>query len=536
MKATRRTIGLLLALVLLLSFSAPFASAQGGGTLVGGFDVGPGGLVQAVPWMQTAGNTWLSKIWSPLASYNADISGLAPQLATSWESDESNTVWTFHLREGVVWHDGEPFTANDVKFTFEFAIAPGSTASSPTSLAAANAILGAAEYSAGDAEEIAGIRVVDDLTVEFELAAPNPRFPFKVVDSYILPQHAISFDASEMGTTDWWFTSAIGTGPFMHDEFVRDQFWALVGNPNYWNGAPKLDRLINRYFEDETAAVLALEAGEVNFTYASGDVALSLGEKGYMLYQGPSGVTNYFIFNLRNPKFQDARVRQAFLYAIDRQTIAEVVLGGTAQVVPCLGSYDTMWPAEYNDYAYNPEMARQLLEEAGWTQDEPINLVTYYGSQFHADAMAAQQQFLADVGVDVVPLVDSDGYNSYFYSGEGWDISYRGLGNNAGNYPFQFYETGGFPDAAGDAGTLNGQSFPELDALIAQAKQESDPDTYAQLLKDICSFQNENALEGYMWSAVRFGVATDDLADFYWFPGPGGGPYEDHAELWSVSE
>lgn len=520
-------------------FAIGFGSAAqgGGGTLTGGFDVGPGGLAQATPWMQTAGNTWLSKIWSPLVSYNSDISGLAPQLATEWSANEDSTVWTFNLREGVVWHDGEAFTADDVKFTFEFVLAPGSEASASVALAGARAIAGADAYNAGDAESLDAVEVVDDLTVMITLAEPDPRYPFRLVDAYMLPEHAIDFEPSEIATTEWFYNTAIGTGPFVSDEFVRDQFWAVVPNENYWNGAPVLDRLINRYFEDETAAVLALESGEIQFTYASGDVALRLGEDDrFQLFEGPSGVTNYFIFNLRDPRFQDVRVRQAFLYAIDRQAIANAVLGGTAQVVPCLASYETMWPEEYNDYAYNPELAAELLQEAGWSQDEAIDLVTYYGSQFHADAMAAQQQFLAEVGIEVAPLVDGDGYNSYFYTGEGWTISYRGLGNNAGNYPFQFYETGGYPDAVGDAGTLNGQSFPELDALIEEARVESDPDRYMELLQDICMFQNENALEGYMWTAVRFGVASADLQDFYWFPGPGGGPYEDNPELWSVGE
>lgn len=528
---------LILGIVLMLLALPSSALAQGGGTLVGGFDVGPGGLPQTTPWIQTAGNTWLIKIWSPLVSYNADISGLAPQLATDWSANDDLTVWTFTLRQGVTWHDGEPFTADDVKFTFEFVLSPGSTASAPVGLAGIKTILGAEAYMAGEADSLEGVRVIDDYTIEITLSAPDPRFPYRLVESYILPEHAITFEPADIATTDWWFTTPVGTGPFMHDEFQRDRFWAVIPNPNYWNGAPKLDRLINRYFEDETAAVLALEAGEIHFTYVSGDVALRLAEnEDFVVYQGPSGVTNYIIFNLRDPRFQDVRVRQAFLYAIDRETIAEVVLGGTATVVPCLAAYEAMWPEEYNDYAYNPELARQLLEEAGWTQDEPIELVTYYTSQFHADAMAAMQQFLADVGVNIVPRVDADGYNSYFYTGEGWLLSYRGLGHTAGNYPFQYYETGGYPSAVGEAGTLSGASYPELDALIAQARAESDPDAYMGLLQEICKFQNENAVEAYMWTAMRFGVTTSNVQDFYWFPGPAGGPYEDHPELWTVIE
>jgi peptide/nickel transport system substrate-binding protein len=524
------------ALAMLLALPASALAQGGGGTLVGGFDVGPGGLSQTHPWIQTAGNTWLIKIWSPLVSYNEDISGLAPQLATEWSSNDDSTVWTFNLREGVVWHDGEPFTADDVRFTFEFVLSPGSTATAPVGMAGIKTLLGAEAFSAGEAESIEGINVIDDLTIELTLAVPDPRFPYKLVEAYILPEHAIDFPPEDIATAEWWFSTPIGTGPFMHDEFVRDQFWAVVPNPNYWNGAPKLDRLINRYFEDETAATLALEAGEIQFTYVSGDVALRLAENdNYVIYQGPSGVTNYLIFNMREERFQDVRVRQAFLYAIDREAIAEIVLGGTATVVPCLAAYPAMWPEEYNDYAYNPDLARQLLEEAGWSQDEPIEIVTYYDSQFHADAMAAMQQFLADVGIETVPRVDAEGYNSYFYTGEGWSISYRGLGHTAGSYPFQYYETGGYPDAVGDAKTLSGASYPELDELIAQARSEADPDAYMGLLQDICAFQNENAIEGSLWTAIRFAATTNDVQDFYWFPGPAGGPYEDHAELWTVA-
>ena len=72
--------------------------------------------------------------------------------------------------------------------------------------------------------------------------------------------------------------------------------------------------------------------------------------------------------------------------------------------------------------------------------------------------------------------------------------------------------------------------------MLAAARVEADPDAYLELLKDICVFQNQHALEGYMWTATRFGTASKDLVDFYWFPAAGGGPYEDHAELWAVGE
>jgi len=521
--------GLLVAVIvaLLLSIVPAFAqdTAGGGGTLIGAFDVGPGGAPRIKPFFDSAGRTWLSKIWSPLVSWNADMSALEPQLATEWSSNEDATVWTFKLREGVLWHDGEMFTADDVVFSLELALDP----------------VAATQFSSWSqltADSVASIVAVDDYTVEITLNAPNPRLPYFMVFAWALPEHALnSINRADYANLDWFYTSPIGTGPFMHDEYVADQFWALVPNPTYWRGAPKLDRLINRYFEDETSALLALESGEINFTYVGGDVVTRLEESGnYQIYSGPSGVTNYFIFNMRNPMFQDIRVRQAFLYAIDRQAIAEVVLKGTATVVPCIAPFPSMWPdaSELNDYAYNPELSRQLLAEAGYSMDE-LEIVTYYNNQFHMDAMAAQQAFLSDAGVNSVPLAqDVPTYNSYFYTGEGWDVSYRGSGVNVGNFPYAFYTVGGY--TTNDGEPLIGQQFPELLDLIDRARVETDHETYIGLLQDICKFQNENALEGYMWTAVRFGAASNSLQDFYWFPAAGGGPYEDSSHLWSVNQ
>ncbi len=517
---------LTLALIVLLALPMMVGMAQGsGGTLVGAFDVGPGGAPGIIPYMDSAGRTWLSKIWSPLVSWNADVSALEPQLATEWSANDDYTVWTFKLREGVLWHDGEPFTADDVVFSLNLAINPAAATSFP----------GFSQLSPDTVKEV---RAVDDMTVEFVLNAPNPRLPFNLILLWILPEHALAdLDPADYQNSDWFFTEAIGTGPFMHEEFQRDQFWALVPNPNYWRGAPKLERLINRYFADETSAILALEAGEIQFSYASGDVALGFSDNSnFQLFTGPSGVTNYLIFNERDPRFADIRVRQAFLYAIDRQAITETVLQGTAQVVPCIGAFPSRYPpAEaLNDYAYNPELARQLLAEAGFDASQPIEVVTYYDSQFHSDALAAIQAFLSDVGITITPVrQDVPTYNSYFYTGERWTISYRGVAAGLANFPFPFYEVGGQPTT--DGKPLSGGTYDEMIDLLSKARVEGNEDAYVGLIQDICRFQNQNATEGYMWTAIRFGVASSKLQDFYWFPGPGGGPYEDHPELWSVS-
>ena len=221
--------------------AAPAAAGEVKQVLVGAFDVGPGGDPQVVLYNNNAGNTWQAKIWTPLIMMNEDFTEPTSEgaLAVSWQPNADATIWTFKLREGVKWHDGEPFTANDLKFTAEFISAPGAAVvrfpfTSPKQ------VLGWNEYNAGEADEITGVRVIDDLTLEVELAAPNPRFYDEVRGFYALPKHAIDFKPTEIQSSDWWFTKPIGTGPFKFDSYEKDQFMTLVPNEYYWDGAPEI--------------------------------------------------------------------------------------------------------------------------------------------------------------------------------------------------------------------------------------------------------------------------------------------------------
>ena len=157
-----------LLLVLAIPLTVSFAQDTSGNTLIGAFDVGPGGAPAVIPYMDTAGRTWLSKIWSPLVSWNGDISVLEPQLATDWSSNEDFTVWTFNLREGVLWHDGEAFTADDVVFSLNLAMNPDAATSFPG-------------FSQLSRDTVAEVRAVDDLTGEFVLTQASPRLPYNLI-------------------------------------------------------------------------------------------------------------------------------------------------------------------------------------------------------------------------------------------------------------------------------------------------------------------------------------------------------------------
>ncbi|HRL14517.1 MAG TPA: ABC transporter substrate-binding protein, partial [Aggregatilineales bacterium] len=179
--------------------------AGGGGELIGAFDVGPGGAPMVRPYMDTAGRTWLAKIWSTLVTWNSDQSGLQENLAVEWSSNDDATLWTFKLREGVKWHDGEDMTADDVVFSLNMALNP-------------DAATQFASFSQFPAANLASITAVDDLTVEIALNVPMPRLPFAMTFLWVLPEHALAdLNPADYTTTDWFYTEAIGTGPFMHE-------------------------------------------------------------------------------------------------------------------------------------------------------------------------------------------------------------------------------------------------------------------------------------------------------------------------------
>jgi len=515
---------------------APTATtaAAAGGTLIGGFDVGPGGHRESRPYDQTAGNTWLMKIWSPLLSFNADISGLEPQLALKWSSNPDATKWTFNLRPNVKWHDGNPFTANDVKFTFELALNPNfGWRNMPGAFN--QTMIGAQEYISGTAKEISGIKVVDPLTIEFSFKVADPKFPYKLTAAYILPKHILEKeDPAKLAKSDWFLASPVGTGPWKVVKYVKDQYQDTVPNEYYWNGKPKLAHLINRYFADETAASIAYEKGEIQFTYIAGDVAARLkANPANKIYEGPSFVTNYIIFNLRDKRLQDVRVRQAFWYAIDRKAIIKEVFKDAATILNCTLPEKTFWPKDLNPYDYNPDKAKQLLKEANWNSNDNLEMWTYYGTQQQKDALQAMQQYLAQVGIKITPkIMETPAYNAQFYTGEGWPLSYRGIGFVYGQVPRSFL----LPSVqTNDKKSWAGNDDPKLIKMVEAAETATVEADYIKNLQDVCKYLNDSAIEASMWVGIRYGVASSKIKDFYWFPGPGGGPYEDHSEKWDIA-
>ena len=384
--------------------------AAEGGTMIGAFDVGPGGCQGQLclnPMRATAGLTWLEKYYSHLVTYSdTGMNAIAGDLAGNWTVAGDGVTWTFTLRDGLTWHDGEPVTADDVKFTLELYADPAQQAVNAGRVQ--TSILGGEAYGDGSADSIEGVQVIDDQTIQIVTPEPNAAFLDMMTIIFILPEHSLSqIPRDQIGESDWWTTQGIGTGPFKFVNYEPDQFIELERFDDYWRGAPNLERIINRYFAEPGPAVLALEAGEIAFTYVTADEAVRLQDNpDVTVIPGPSRVINFLNLNPNAVEaFQDKRVRQAIAYAIDREAIIDGLWQGAAEPVYCQFDNPAFVPDDVNTYPYDPDRARELLAEAGWDSSASgeFEAITYYTDQLSADILVAVQQYLADVGINMTP-------------------------------------------------------------------------------------------------------------------------------------
>jgi peptide/nickel transport system substrate-binding protein len=509
--------------------ASPAAAAQGspavaggpaGGTMTGGFDVGPGGNPQGFNVITAgAGYMWMEKYFSKLLFYDVQFSKQQGENAESWEVAPDAKQFTFKLRRGITWHDGQPFTADDVKFSIELFQNPDS----------------ASPYRP-KFTDITAIETPDPQTVVIKTGKPNVALLDALTYVFLLPKHALSDIApKDLVKHQWWQTSPVGTGPFKWSRYVPDQYTELVANDKYWRGKPKLDKLINRYFKEAGSALIALQKGETQFTYVTLDESeVAKKDPNLTVLPGPSQVVNYLQFNLQEKRFQDARVRQAFMYAIDRQAIVDQLFKGAAVVVPCAFDKEQFIPQGLNAYKRDVNKARQLLRDANWDaiKGDPIEVLTYYADQLSQDILVTMQQQLADAGISIkIRAVDVPTFNSL--RTQTWSMYYAGAANGIDpDVTSIYFLSDATPPAGGNYGYF---SNADIDKAYQAGRAEPDPAKRAKDYQDACAIINDQLPWATMWVTTRFGAVSKKVQNFLYTPSAGSGRYYDQAELWTVS-
>jgi ABC-type transport system substrate-binding protein len=304
-------------------------------------------------------------VFDGLMDYDSGTT-LMPRLAEAMPEVSSDaTVYTFKLRQGVKFHNGREFVADDVAYSITRVIDP-STGSPGAGFYLG--IQGAQEFIDGAAESVEGIEVVDPYTVRFTLASPDVTFLNKMAlnFAYIVPREEVEKEGENFGH------KPTGTGPFTLEEWVSGQHLVFERNPDYfYEGLPYLDKVTIEVGVAPDVALLRLEKGEIQLMGdppPGADWARISGDPAWKdrLEKQPQVSTIYIAINTTLPPFDDVKVRQALNHAIDKRRIVQLLNGRATvanQILPALmPGYDP----DYTGYEYNPDKARQLLTEAGY--------------------------------------------------------------------------------------------------------------------------------------------------------------------------
>ncbi|WNF37127.1 ABC transporter substrate-binding protein [Bacillaceae bacterium IKA-2] len=317
-----------------------------------------------------------------------------PSLAKSWDFNDEFTELTYTLNEGVKWHDGEDFTADDVVFTFTAIADPRYTAAGGVRVDYVNQLAGYEEYLAGDADTLVGVEAVDPLTVKFTFAEPSitalqftafsiiPKHIFEDVAVEDIPEHPGSIEAG----------SVVGTGPFTLAQIQEGEQYILEPFADYWKGAPLLDRIVWKVVNQDVM-VGQLQIEELHMVGLPGGVPAADAEDvnalpNVTLVEDQDFGYQYMGFKLHhsegeqddwtdksgwipNEKLQDVKVRQAIAHAVNRQGFVDGLLFGSAVVLNAPFP-EASWA--YNadavsQYEYSEDKANALLDEAGFIDE-----------------------------------------------------------------------------------------------------------------------------------------------------------------------
>ena len=478
------------------------APADGAASNTGALVYGAGGQpVNLTPGNITDGNSIIAQyqIYDRLIHNEPGSTDLAPGLAIDWSASDDDLTWTFNLREGVTFHDGTDFNADAVVFNinrwwdpeFEFGYrAEGALYEIWTDLFGG--------FKGEETSTLVDVRAVDDTTVEFELAEPFAAFPAAISSGYfgIASPTAIQEAGAAYGTPSG---VAVGTGPFVFEEWVSGDRITYSKNENYWNeGLPKVDQLVMSFVEDPAARLAQLRAGGLDFTVdlTPDQLPEIEGDENLEAVYRPSFNVGYLALNPSYEPLSSPEVRQAIAQAINKPAIVDAFWGELGEtdahfVPPALSDYR----ADLEDYTYDVEAAQQALADAGYPDGfdmdlwyMPVSRPYFPNPKPIAEAFAAE---LSQVGINVnLQTKDWGAYLEDRNTGDGFQSFMLGWTGDYGD-PDNFLYAHFGPGATQDLGNYQD---PEMFSLLNQARTASEKGEREDLYKQVDELLFDKAL------------------------------------------
>ncbi len=410
-----------------------------------------------------------------------------PWLAESWDVDEDGTLITFQLVEDRQFHDGTPVNAEAVVYTFERMLDPDRASS-------------AAVQFPG----VTDVTALDEFTVQFRLEEPYAPFFNSMASAF----GAIISPAAAEDKGDGFGRSPVGSGPFMFDSWVPDSEIVFVRNPDYTTirtdvenqGPPHLDKLVIKIIPEQSTRMSALRTGDIHLTNVAFAQADTIGdEPGITLHEQPAFNLNYVEFNQRKPPFDDKLVRQAVCLAIDVEEIVEITFFGHATPNPVMlptgvAGHNPEIGERYG-YGFDPDRARELLDEAGWVLPDgatvrekdghfslEVMMSSWSGTETTLETIQSQ---LADVGFSVDLVLEEAG--TWLARGRDGDQHLNWMRTT-------WAEPIVLSRSLRQGGTFRNFDLPELDAMLDEAAKEMNWDRREQMIDGINQYVLENAI------------------------------------------
>ena len=466
---------------------------------------------------------------------------IIPDLAESYTVSDDGTVYTFTLRQDVKWHDGEPFDAEDVVFTFNYLLNPDAGA---RMLSNFQIIEGAAEYGAGEMDAVSGVQATGEYEVQITLTDPSAVFLVDMLHQTgpsIMPEHVVGqIPPAEFETSDFRSKRPYpGTGPFVFDRYETDRFIELSAYSDYHRGGPIIDRIRFDLIPDSNTRIVALENGEV-------DLIMDIPEDEFERLSGVEGITmitqetptvqGTFVESdqtnddpkkvaIRQPQF-----RQALVHAVDMDSLINGVMLGLVSRQSCIFIQEWACPDDLVDYAYDPDRARALLEEIGWDESWEVDWMVLATEGGVEPVHAIIQQMYADVGINAVPRpVDIPTFIQDFYENGDFDVTWVPYG------------AGPDPNVAANNFLVCGQLYPNgyngarycndrVTELVKAGTTVIDQAERATIYQEIATINNEELPLIAMWRGLQTAAVRDNVdlqyEHYNW----------DDVNLWSMSD
>ena len=322
-----------------------------------------------------------------------------PSLAMEWHALD-DTTWEFKLRQGVKFHNGDPFTAADVKFSFDRVLDPATK--SP-------------QY--GNIRAIKAVEIVDDYTVRLVMDKPFPLLLERLVFFPIIPKKHVE----KVGAQAFAEHAPVGTGPYKFVEWQRDQYLHLERFEEHWRGPAPIKTFIIRVIPETATQIAELKTGGVDMIRNLAPDLMPDLENNPNTYVSTAPIlrTHYVALDMRAAPFNKKEARQAANYAIDRQAIVETLMGGLGKVIPTVVNPMAFgFDPAVEGYAYDPEKARELLKKAGYPEGVDITIHVGTSSAFNRQIGEALTEMLSEVGLRAALKIWDPGpaWNKFFQS------------------------------------------------------------------------------------------------------------------------